>query len=124
MNRFVSVKNCYKLCHPYYRQRPAEIVDAGTTTPAASTEPPTSTPAASSTPPTFVVPAPMPMRPGPIRVIQVPPPQRSAPPPVEFTHLINDNRPRNTGYLPMGMMPMSNGMGYSQPFGYGYGKKK
>ncbi len=20
-NRFVSVKNCYKLCHPYYRQR-------------------------------------------------------------------------------------------------------
>ena len=24
MNRFVSVKNCYKLCHPYYRQQVIE----------------------------------------------------------------------------------------------------
>ncbi|KAI1278371.1 hypothetical protein HDE_14289 [Halotydeus destructor] len=28
MNRFVSVKNCYKLCHPYYRQRPASVMYA------------------------------------------------------------------------------------------------
>ena len=41
MNRFVSVKNCYKLCHPYYRQRPAETVDAGTADPNATPLPTT-----------------------------------------------------------------------------------
>lgn len=43
MNRFVSVKNCYKLCHPYYRQRPADIVDGGTTTEGPSTTPASTT---------------------------------------------------------------------------------
>lgn len=36
MNRFISVKNCYKLCHPYYRQRPAEVIEAATVTTAAT----------------------------------------------------------------------------------------
>lgn len=30
MNRFVSVKNCYKLCHPYYRQQVIESETPGT----------------------------------------------------------------------------------------------
>lgn len=35
-NRFISVKNCYKLCHPYYRQRPVSQMDMPTA-PAAMT---------------------------------------------------------------------------------------
>ena len=55
MNRFVSVKNCYKLCHPYYRQRSVDIVDDGTTTEGPSTTPEATTAPASTTPDMVVV---------------------------------------------------------------------